>query len=366
MNGGDDKVGNGDDDIAEVIRISSADAITEVPDEVLKELGDILHTTPDGELDESPSGELLVDRTPEESQAKILSFPVAMPGGEDGDVASVVVIDDEEHSVTVIADDDSIDRIVIVDDDSLDTQFEQRRERARHQNRFKKIRVLVSGAVVVVVLLIVVAFLASPMFGVRQVTIEGNVYTSTETLTKASEMLRGKSIFTLDTDVVARLIEDDPWVADARISKQFFRSVVVEIQERIPVVWYVGSDNKARVLDTDGVVIAVLDGWPTKYFQVAGIGPDVQAGQRTDDVYRAAAQLVTALPEEIRSKTHGLELSPGGALSMVLKTGTVVRFGEPTNLQNKLVAVVVLLRRQDPVLIKAIDVSTGDATVELK
>lgn len=44
---------------------------------------------------------------------------------------------------------------------------------------------------------------------------------------------------------------------------------------------------------------------------------------------------------------------------MTLASGTLVRFGPPTNLQNKLVAVVVLLRRQDPAGLAVIDVSTG-------
>jgi hypothetical protein len=51
---------------------------------------------------------------------------------------------------------------------------------------------------------------------------------------------------------------------------------------------------------------------------------------------------------------------------MVLKSGTVVRFGQPADLQNKLVLVVVLLRRQDPATLAVVDVSTGTATVKIR
>lgn len=339
---------------SEFVHVVPSDAITEVPEKVLKELGDIL----------APHDEKSSDQT----EAVVLSFPSSHTddGVDAAGDSSVVVIDDSAHGSTVIIDDDPDDRILIVDNDSLDTQFEQRRERARRREKFKKMRWFLILASAAGIFVVAAALLASPLFAVRQVTIEGNVYTATSTLEEASNMLRGKSIFTLDTDVVAKLIEADPWVADARISKHFLQSVVVEIEERVPVVWYAGADNKARVIDSSGFVIAVLDGWPTKYLQVAGIGPNVDAGKRTDDVYRASAQLVTALPEEIRTKTQGLELSPGGSLSLVLKTGTFIRFGEPTDLQNKLIAVVVLLRRQDPENIRVIDVSTGDPTVEKK
>jgi hypothetical protein len=75
---------------------------------------------------------------------------------------------------------------------------------------------------------------------------------------------------------------------------------------------------------------------------------------------------VLALPDEIRPKVASLALSPGGELSMTLKSGTVVRFGQPADLQNKLVLVVVLLRRQDPATLAVVDVSTGTATVKIR
>jgi cell division septal protein FtsQ len=151
-----------------------------------------------------------------------------------------------------------------------------------------------------------------------------------------------------------------------RITTHFPSKALVEIAERVPVVWYVGTDQKVRVVDARGRVIVVLDGWPTKYLQVEGTGPSLDAGAVADDAYRAAAQLVLALPDEIRPKVASLALSPGGELSMTLKSGTVVRFGQPADLQNKLVLVVVLLRRQDPATLAVVDVSTGTATVKIR
>jgi hypothetical protein len=75
---------------------------------------------------------------------------------------------------------------------------------------------------------------------------------------------------------------------------------------------------------------------------------------------------VIALPDELSRLVASMGLSPGGELSMNLTSGTVVRFGTPTDLQNKLVSVVVLLRRQDPTDIAVIDVSTGEITVAMR
>jgi hypothetical protein len=51
-------------------------------------------------------------------------------------------------------------------------------------------------------------------------------------------------------------------------------------------------------------------------------------------------------------------------ITMTLKTGTVINFGAPVDMRNKLVNVVVLLRRQDVNSIVGIDVSTGTPVVQ--
>jgi len=53
-------------------------------------------------------------------------------------------------------------------------------------------------------------------------------------------------------------------------------------------------------------------------------------------------------------------------VTMTLTTGTLVNFGQPVDMRNKLVNVVVLVRRQDPNKILSIDVSAGTPVVESK
>lgn len=272
--------------------------------------------------------------------------------------------DDDAEAFVVIS--DSLDHVVIVDDDRPDPTFEDRRRKQERRERLQRVKWLKLAGVVVGAIVVVMAILASPLFAIRSVTLEGNVYTSKEAVEQVRDLLKGASVFTVDTGKARTILLDDPWVSDVRITTHFPSKALVEIAERVPVVWYVGTDQKVRVVDARGRVIVVLDGWPTKYLQVEGTGPSLDAGAVADDAYRAAAQLVLALPDEIRPKVASLALSPGGELSMTLKSGTVVRFGQPADLQNKLVLVVVLLRRQDPATLAVVDVSTGTATVKIR
>lgn len=288
--------------------------------------------------------------------------PLLRPLSLHGDVISIV----DEDDGTVVIDADQVDRVVIVDDDRPDSTFEERRRRRERRERLKKVKWLKLAGVLVGVIVFVMAVLASPLFAIRRVVFEGNVYTSQTTIESVRQALDGASTFTVDTAKARARLLRDPWVADVRITTQFPGKALVEISERVPVVWYVGDDEKARIVDARGHVIAVLDGWPTKYLRVIGVGPSLEAGAVADDAYRAAAQLVLALPDEIRPLVKSLELSAGGELSMVLKGNTIVRFGPPTDLQRKLVAVVVLLRRQDPATLAVVDVSTGEPTVQTR
>jgi len=365
--------------------------VSEVSSEVLDELSQLFGSDGASSLPESPEprnednvdtttvltsgGDVTATEVVDESVSAVieivdesLDFSSPTPGPADPLIVEmhgdVFTGDDDAEAFVVIS--DSLDHVVIVDDDRPDHTFEERRRKQERRERLQRVKWLKLAGVLVGAIVVLMAILASPLFAIRSVTLEGNVYTSTEVADQVRDLLKGASVFTVDTGKARTLLLDDPWVSDVRITTHFPSKALVEIAERVPVVWYVGTDQKVRVVDARGRVIVVLDGWPTKYLQVEGVGPSLDAGAVADDAYRAAAQLVLALPDEIRPKVASLALSPGGELSMTLKSGTVVRFGQPADLQNKLVLVVVLLRRQDPATLAVVDVSTGTATVKIR
>lgn len=361
-------------------------SVTEVSDQVLQELSGLFGTRESENISESVDIIELNDMTITDvvDLADVVTKD-DMPQELDREEVEAIVINDVSIDVsprvepidpllngmaddagTLVVIDDDLDRVVIVDDDRPDSTFEERQRRSRRRERLQKVKWLKLAGAVAASVVVVIALLASPIFAIRSVTVEGNVYTSKEVLAAVTKTLKGASVFTVDTQRARELLLEDSWVSDVRITTRFPGKALVEIAERVPIIWYVGDDQKARIVDARGRIIAVLDGWPTKYLRVTGVGPSLEAGATADDVYRAAAQLVLALPDELRPLVKSLEVSPGGELAMTLKGGTLVRFGPPNDLQDKLVAVVVLLRRQNPSTLAVIDVSTGDPTVQVR
>ena len=333
-------------------------AVSDVPAEVLDELTTAF---------EKHTGDVPVVQS---------SAPTVPTGAETETVVidgyDLVADDDLTHArkpPLVIEDADLTGPVVRIDDDTgddsdgvvkRDKRFRLRRIAVRRAEGRRRLRIVGWVLVPLAVVGVVLAVLASPLFGVRNVVIDGARYTAKSTLEAADDLVRGKSVFSLDLGAVEEVLKADPWVRDAQAKRRFPSTVVLDIAERRPIAWFVGTDNQARVIDIDGRVITVLAGQPTAYTQITGVGPDLPAGAQADDVYTAAAQVAASLPPEVAPLMLNMGVAGGTDLLMTLRTGTVVTFGRPTDLRSKMVALVLVLRRTDPQSLNGIDLSSGD------
>jgi UDP-N-acetylmuramate dehydrogenase len=231
----------------------------------------------------------------------------------------------------------------------------------RGVNRRKQLLVVGGSLIAGVVLVLIV--LASPIVAVRNIDIEGAKYANATLIETVSKSLRGKSVLTVDTNAAQKLLETDPWIESVRIKTYLPGRAVIEINERVAVAWFLGVDNQGRVIDQEGRVLAVVNGRPTEYMLIDGTGPNLIAGAMASESYKAAAQLAMSLPDEIRPVVKNMGVNGPNQVTMTLLTGAVVKFGEPVDLRNKLVNVVVILRRQDINQIAGIDVSSGTPVV---
>ena len=278
----------------------------------------------------------------------------------------VAIFDDESLPGGV---DDSADGAVIIDGTAwTELSFARRVINGTKQlftmrgvNRRKQLLVVGGSLVASVVFVLIV--LASPLVAVRNIDIEGAKYANATLIETVSKSLRGKSVLTVDTNAAQKLLETDPWIESVRIKSYLPSRAVIEINERVPVAWFLGVDNQGRVIDQDGRVLAVVNGRPTEYMLIDGIGPNLIAGAMASESYKAAAQLAMSLPDEIRPVVKNMGVNGPNQVTMTLLTGAVVKFGEPVDLRNKLVNVVVILRRQDINQIAGIDVSSGTPVV---
>ena len=338
----------------------------QLSDEVLAELKDAFDgdATPTANLrvvlpeDPDKSQQESRDQTRDKSSTTNTSLTLKTNNGR-------IVIVDEDLRLPVDSDhpiDEMTSSVNIAPTSDPSNIIRDSRIEDRHKNVFNTLasnrrRLLTAAGSVIGVVALVLIVLASPIIGVRKIEIEGARYVSADLLIAVEKSLDGKSILTVDTRAAERRLEGDPWVESVRIRSFFPSRLVVEIVERKPVAFYIGVDNRSRVVDSQGRVLAVETGQPTQYLQITGVGPNLAPGASAGTVYRAAAQLAAGMPDELIDQVLNVGVGGPNQLIMTLRTGTLVNFGPPVDLQNKLISLLVLLRRQDAKQILAIDLT---------
>jgi cell division protein FtsQ len=211
------------------------------------------------------------------------------------------------------------------------------------------------------------AIFGSSLFAIRaeEVTVTGNLYTDPERLQAVVDDLVGTPVLIADTQRAERELEAIPWVEDAKVTTHFPHGVTIEIRERAPVATYQGPDAKFRVLDRDGRVLDVLDGYPIAYVLITGPDPvDLEPSEIAPQGYTAAAELAKNLTGTVRGRVEHIEVTADGSrLVMYLDDGTEVRFGEARDLFSKLVRLETVLMQNPEREPGTIDVSTSQTTL---
>lgn len=211
--------------------------------------------------------------------------------------------------------------------------------------------------------LAVLLLLTSPLLSIRNIDVEGAVYTNQSRLDEVLVQLKGDAILTADLHGATRQIESIPWVRKARVSMHLPSTIVVQIDERQPVAFFRAVDGFIRVIDREGRILDVIEGDPIDYTRIIGSGPNIAPGDFVGQPFLGAVELLGALPVSLADRLVSGTVSPEGEISLQLTPNLLIIFGQPTDFQVKLVAVVNEMKRQGTRSYTVIDVSTGEPNV---
>ncbi|MFM8857772.1 MAG: cell division protein FtsQ/DivIB [Actinomycetota bacterium] len=292
---------------------------------------------------------------------------------------------DTKSEPTVKVSDDGKKRVVITDEEVVNIKRsapkEERKRKKTRRGSDEVIRLpnrrwwsrTASGSwrlkwysvvgIVVVGVLLVLLLLTSPLLSIRKIDVEGVVYTNQARLDEVLVQLKGDAILTADLHGATRQIEAIAWVRRARVSMHLPSTVVVQIDERQPVAFFRAVDGFIRVVDREGRILDVIEGDPIDYTRIIGSGPNLAPGDFVGQPFLGAVELLGALPVSLADRLVSATVSPEGEISLQLTPNLLIIFGQPTDFQVKLVAVVNEMKRQGSRSYTVIDVSTGEPNV---
>ena len=231
---------------------------------------------------------------------------------------------------------------------SMDPRLRARRVAVkRAQGRKRLLWVAAIGGVVLVVVAVLAVF-ASSLFSVEVIDVQGAVYSQArygEQFQRVIDEMQSDPVLLVDTRRAERELESIPWVERAFVRTDFPNRVVIDIRERRPLATYQGSDERYRVIDADGRVLDVLVGRPVDYMLLSGVGPDLEPGSMSGTQFAEAAQMVGALPAELRAITESASVdATTGDLGLQLAGGVSVRIGTFDRLDAKLARLLQQVR----------------------
>ena len=243
------------------------------------------------------------------------------------------------------------------------SRFRLRRIAVRREEGRRRLRWFTVLGLGVAGIILVLLLLTSPLLSVRKVEVEGVVYANPELVASIVDSIDGEPILTVDLDAAEDKLLMIPWVRQARVSMHLPSRVTIEVVERTPIAFFRSVDGFNRVIDRDGRVLDVIEGDPVDFTPIIGTGPNLSAGQNTEQPFLGAAELINALPSELRSRLLKVTVSPEGEVSLALTNDVEVLFGRPDDFQAKLVGVVNEIKRQGSRRYAIIDVSSGQPSV---
>jgi cell division protein FtsQ len=277
----------------------------------------------------------------EESGSRLRDVHTGDHDGSDDDKSggrSTIIIKDLDET-------GSIEALPARSSGSMDPRVRARRIAVSRAKGRKRLIWVAIGAAILVVLVGAIAILASSLFDVRTIDVQGAVYTDPEQLSAIVDQLKGDAILLVDTRQIERQLESIAWVESARVSTQFPHRVFIDIRERKPIATFAGSDSKFRVIDRDGRVLDIVDGVPIDYMLITGANPDVERGQFAGRPFASAAQLAIALPPEVRALTESIGVdATAGNLTLQLRNDLTVQLGPAADLSTKLVRLLSMVQ----------------------
>jgi len=141
--------------------------------------------------------------------------------------------------------------------------------------------------------------MASDLFRVDEVTVQGNRRLRSEQVAVLSDIEKGVNTFKLDLDLIGRKIEENPWIQTAQVQRIFPRQVVIRVTERKPVA--IINLGYLYYLDQRGEIFKVLGAADSLDYPVV-TGFDYEKAQQHDSEYAHDLRQIVELLDDIRQR----------------------------------------------------------------
>jgi cell division protein FtsQ len=180
----------------------------------------------------------------------------------------------------------------------------------------------------------------TPLFEMRALHVSGNKHLTDAEVARLAGLSRSTNVLWLRGGAIAHRIERDPWILRARVTRSLPGTVTVSIQERRPVA-IMESGRSLLLVSGDGVILGQARA-SARLPLIHVSGAPLAVGARLPAM---PAELVVArsLPAAVRGKVQRITTRNHGALTLLLRSGVRVLYGDASEAGSKSRALSSLL-----------------------
>ncbi len=229
-----------------------------------------------------------------------------------------------------------------------------REERARRARRRYTLYVAkIIGAIVLAAGLIIgaIALYSSDFTAIEKVQVEGATHLTDEEVTQAAQVPAGSTLLRLDKTTIIANLEAEPWIASATITREFPNKIVLHIEEEEAAAVVKVGKNWWVISKGCTWLSLATKAERKEYLRVASVDSSVEtpvAGAATDDSgITAADQLLSEISVDYRDAIKRISADSAAKLSMKLRNGVQVAWGEVEDTEIKEAAVWALLEKYE-------------------
>jgi cell division protein FtsQ len=195
------------------------------------------------------------------------------------------------------------------------------------------------GTVLVLVAGLLAGAVYSPVLALQNVSVTGTRLLTPAQVQAALEPLRGKPLPQISDNDVRGLLDNLIQVKSVSVEARPPSTLAVAVHERVPVA-LVKQGEQYQLVDVDGVQLATTDDPASASLPVIDGG----AGAIGQDLFRATAAVLGALPADVLAKLSNASAQSVDAVELKLVDGQTIVWGNASEKELKAKVLAALLK----------------------
>lgn len=244
----------------------------------------------------------------------------------------------------------------------MDPRIRERRIQVRRGEGRWRLRLIVTGMVIILLSGSVWLVLRSPLLDVDRVTVRGAERTSAEWISDATGIWEGQPLVEVDLDAAATAVEGLPWVARAEVRRMWPSTALVTVTERTPTAVTSSNTGEWAIVDGTGRVLELVPERPPGLVSLEGLGEMPPPGTTLASA-QGPLTVFAALSPSLAARTLAVVALEGGQIELKLNPQGTVRLGTVDALDAKVRAAETVLASVDVRNLAVLDVRLPSSPV---